>query len=313
MSAKYSYQPRRSSGSNSSQEALIGILVLIVIVETFLLLRPYIKKKGEHAPAHKKTVSHALRPEPWVPKPEPVIPPAPLPAAPAARIPPGKGMIAIIIDDNGYNASDCDRLAAIPQPVAVAILPDLKYSKEMGYCAHQEGKEVMLHLPLEPHVNHERYPEDYIIKTKMPEAAILAKLNECLKNVPHAQGVNNHMGSKATEDQRLMSIILADLKARGLFFVDSVVTNKSVCLPIARKLDIPFTYRDVFLDNINTRAAIEAQFVELARKANRQGKAVGIGHARPLTWQIVKEQLEKLSRAGYQIVTVNAIIHSPAP
>ena len=126
--------------------------------------------------------------------------------------------------------------------------------------------------------------------------------------MPLAIGVNNHMGSKATEDGRLMSIILSRLKGKHLFFVDSLVTNHSVCRDLAKKLGVDFAQRDVFLDNKNTREDIERQFAQLARKAQRKGYAIAIGHDRPLTWQILKEQTEALERQGFKIVSIRELL-----
>jgi len=192
----------------------------------------------------------------------------------------------------------------------VSILPNLEFSRRTAYCAHQHDKEIMVHLPLEPHKNSEKYPEDYIIKTSMPDKMIITRLEESLANIPFADGVNNHMGSKATEDRRTMKLILNDLKSRGMFFVDSRVTTKSVVAKVAAEIKLPCASRDVFLDNDNDRKHIEAQFVALAKKAKKNGAAIAIGHARPLTWQVVREQLKKLSEQGYEIVTVNDILHS---
>ena len=46
--------------------------------------------------------------------------------------------------------------------------------------------------------------------------------------MPHAIGFNNHMGSKFTEDERLMKVVIDTAKQRGVFFLDSKTTAKSV-------------------------------------------------------------------------------------
>ena len=228
---------------------------------------------------------------------------------PTTSLPAGsRGKIAIIIDDSGYNIHDCDHLQAIQTPVTISILPDLEHSTDIAKCAHSFGKEVMLHLPLEPHENSDEYPKNYIINTDMPKGLVFDRLEQSLRSVPYADGINNHMGSKATENKRLMSIIFAELENRKLFFVDSRVTAKTVCPDLARQTGLPFAQRDVFLDNVNQRLEIEQQFAELARVAEKHGVAIGIGHARTLTWDIIKEQTEKLTQDGFEIVTVKSIL-----
>ena len=168
----------------------------------------------------------------------------------------------------------------------------------------------MLHLPMEAHHNDDPYPENYIISSKMNVNQVARRVNDALASVPFAEGVNNHMGSKATENKQLMSLIFSEIKNKNLFFVDSRVTLKTICGPLARQTQIPFAERDVFLDNQHDRVQIEYQFTQLAAEARRQGYAIGIGHARSLTWTIVREQLKKLSDEGFEIVPVKALVTS---
>lgn len=274
----------------NSKNLLIFVLLIIVIVETYLLFqqppptkKPFIKKPKKEVveKIEKKEIEKPIA-----------------------------GQIAIIIDDWGYNIQDCEYLQKIPSPLSVSILPKLPHSADIATCAHAHHKEVMLHLPLEPHEVFENYPTDYLITTKMNKEKINEILNENLDSIPFVRGVNNHTGSKATENRRVMSIIFTTLKKRGLFFVDSLVTPDSVCREVAQKFKIPFATRDVFLDNENNRAYIENQFAELAQEAKRKGFAIAIGHDRPLTLQIIKEQTGLLENQGFKFVTVKELIKS---
>jgi polysaccharide deacetylase 2 family uncharacterized protein YibQ len=129
-----------------------------------------------------------------------------------------------------------------------------------------------------------------------------------LNQLPSVEGVNNHMGSKATGDRALMKIILKKLKKKGLFFIDSMTAHNSVCSALAVEMGLAFGKRDVFLDNINTREAITKQLLILAQKARRRGYAVAIGHDRHLTLQILKEELPLLEKQGFQIVSVKGLL-----
>ncbi len=221
---------------------------------------------------------------------------------------PTAGRIAIIVDDCGYNLLPCSFSTAIKDPVTFSILPDLQHSTDVAACTHQSNKEVMLHLPMEPHNNADKYPEGYIIKTSMSKAKIEQIINKALKDVPYVAGVNNHMGSKATESKPVMTIVFSVLKNKGFFFVDSLVTDHSVCPALAKTMQLPFAQRNIFLDNKNERAAIEKQFALLAEDAKKNGYAVAIGHARRLTLQIIKEQTERMGKEGFQFVTVKDLI-----
>ncbi len=281
-----------------SRNFVIGILLIIVVIETFLLLNPQQKEILKQTPV--------IATQPIVPV---TVSPRPSAAKTVQKKPSSSaGRIAIVLDDWGYHLESCGAIKDIPQPIAVAVLPGLAYSKAIAECAHDHHKVVMLHLPLEPHQYLEHYPSNYIITTNMRQQRVERLLEKNLDEVPFVEGVNNHMGSKATEDRRLMSIVFARLKERKLFFLDSMVTSKSICRDLAREMQINFTQRDVFLDNKNERVYIENQFAELAKLARRRGFAVAIGHDRPLTLQIVKEQLEKLQQEGFQIVSVEEFL-----
>ncbi|HOD12200.1 MAG TPA: divergent polysaccharide deacetylase family protein [Candidatus Omnitrophota bacterium] len=224
------------------------------------------------------------------------------------KIKPAKGYIAIIIDDWGYNANVLSFLRTIKIPFAVAVLPKLPYSKASAQAAAKNGKEIMLHLPLEPHKTLDHYPKDYLLAASMSDQKIRTLIDENLLSVPMATGVNNHMGSKATETKSLMETIFRYLKKKDLFFVDSYVTERSACSALAKKMSLPFVKRDVFLDNAMDRSAIERQFNQLSSLAQTRGYAIGIGHAHTLTLQILREQSKILTEKGFHFLTVKEMI-----
>jgi len=268
---------------------IIGVLALAVVIEAFFLLaRPFktitiIEKTQEPAVEYKEPELKQT--------PESIV-----------------GYIAIIIDDWGYNSRLCNALSDIDIPLAVSILPSLKQSSRIAQCAYRYGKTIMVHLPLEPHSMHEKYPEDYVIETSMEEKKIRQILKDAIDSVPYTAGINNHMGSKATEDPHLMRIIFSELKDGGLFFADSLVTSNSVCSDLAHQMRLPFAKRDVFIDNESERSYIEGQLEQLAKKAKRKGFALGIGHARRLTLQIIREQIPLLEKQGFQFISVKDLI-----
>jgi len=126
--------------------------------------------------------------------------------------------------------------------------------------------------------------------------------------LPSIEGVNNHMGSKATEDKYLMKLIFKDIKKRGLFFVDSMTAHNSVCTWLSDEMGLTFGKRDVFLDNINSREAIIKQIILLAQKARHRGYAVAIGHDRHLTMQVLKEEIPLLEKQGIKFVSIKELL-----
>lgn len=273
---------------------LVGFLLLVVLV---LSARLPVLSRGpvESRPAG-----------PVVSRPLPLSPPKPavLPPGPALSFPPGVGKIAIVLDDWGYTMKQVSGLRAIRRPVTVAVLPGLPHSAEVAQAARSSGHEVILHMPMEA-IDPNVAKEGKLLRTGMPRQQVTDLLNKSLSTVPSARGVSNHQGSKATSDPVLMETVFRDLKRRGFYFLDSYVSNRSVCEEVAEKVKIPFARRAVFLDNEQSDAAIRKQLLELARVASRRGEAIGIGHDRPAMMAVLQRAVPALEKAGYTLVPVS--------
>lgn len=232
--------------------------------------------------------------------------------APTVRVKPAKAIIAVVIDDCGYSLSDSDFLKDVKESFTLAILPNLPYTKTIAEMAHANNKEVILHLPLEPHSSETEYEktplEKDTILTEMAEKDVRAILSRDLESVSYAEGISNHMGSKATEDIALMTKIFQELKRRDIYFLDSLVSPNSICFDLAHKMNVKFAKRNVFLDNKDNPEYIIAQISKLANKARVFGYAIGIGHYRKNTLAILKKFLPKLEASGYRLVTVSELI-----
>lgn len=217
-----------------------------------------------------------------------------------------KARIAIVIDDWGYNLKNAEVLAGLKFPITAAVLPNLAFSKEISRLLNKNGHEVILHLPMEPHdkVNLEKNT----ILTSMDEGSVRDILSRDLEDLEHCAGVSNHMGSAATENKRIMSIVFKALKKKNMYFLDSFVTNKSVCFNLARDMNIRFGRRDVFLDNKLDAEYIKGQIEKLRKVADSNGEAIGIGHDRKVTLQVLSEVIPQLKKKGYQIVTVSRLV-----
>ncbi len=245
----------------------------------------------------------------------PAAPPRPAakPAQKSARPIPAKwAAIAIIIDDMGNNPKELDDVVALPGPVAVAVLPLLRYSADTAKRAEAKGLTVLLHLPMQPEGNPEGLGPGALMSGMSPED-IDNILSGDLASVPGAEGVNNHMGSLLTEDKAAMDAVMSGLESRKLFFVDSLTTAKSEAWRTAEKDGVPFARRDVFLDDSPDEAYIKAQFARLVAIAKRRGIAVAIGHPRPMTMKALKEEIPGLPKQGVRLVNIKDALNSAAP
>src|SRR5581483_11417565 len=170
--------------------------------------------------------------------------------------------VAVIIDDLGNNVSHGERVIRLPAPVACAILPHTAFAARLAGAAHAARKEVLLHLPMES--LDRQPPGPGALEAAMPERERTAMLEYDLSTVPHAVGVNNHMGSKLTQDANAMQTLMQALARRGnLFFVDSRTSPQSLASHAAQESGVPVLVRDVFLDNDPSIAAINARLDEL--------------------------------------------------
>lgn len=210
--------------------------------------------------------------------------------------------IVIIFDDLGYRASD-KGVFQLPTQVAISVLPDTPFGRKWSLKAHAEGRDVMLHLPMEAKSENRLGP--LAITSDMYPYSIEESLEQALKTVPYAIGVNNHMGSKLTAEPQPMRALMSALKKRQLLFVDSRTTPLSVAETVAKEKGLTVGRRHIFLDHIQTEAFITRQFQRLKMMAKKRGKALAIAHPHPLTITVIKQQLSELDSEQIRLVGVS--------
>lgn len=240
------------------------------------------------------------------PTPVPTIPPGPVPQAK-----PALGRIAIIIDDFGQNIEIAKKFLLLPFPVALSILPYQQHSKEIAELAHSHGKEVLLHCPMEPLGYPKADPGRGALLLSMSEDTIRQNIRTELDGSPYISGVNNHMGSRMTENAAAMKTVLGEVGRRGLFFIDSCTSPASNAYRVARELKIPSRKRDIFLDHNASPESVRAQVSRLIRKARIEGTALAIGHPHEATLKALQGAAEQFREQGIEVVHVRDLVSSP--
>lgn len=220
--------------------------------------------------------------------------------------------VAIVIDDLGQNMEAARDLMRLRSPLTFSVMPRLPFSRQTAEAAHQAGIEVMLHLPMQPLADSASDVSPDEIKVGMGSRAVDKIIATDLDSVPYAAGVNNHMGSRATSDPRLMKEVMASLAARHLFYIDSRTAASSVALDVARRSDIPSFYRSVFLDDTRTIPYTLSQLRRLCHIAEIQGVALAIGHPYPSTIGALRQFLPALDREDIQLVRASTLLRQPA-
>ena len=283
--------------------------------------------KTPPAPAAKKSVNFAKTrslpvktaaaiapaPKPFfpaIPKPPPVKSKPPERSLPPAATIPGspgqlKSKIAIVLDDWGYHADSPGTLNARLYPVTAAVIPNLNHTRSVVEQLHENGYEIILHLPMQPNELMNLEPDT--VTVDLSEGEIKRIVDQDLTGISYAKGVNNHMGSRATSDLRTMVPIFKELRRKHLYFLDSFTSSDSVCEDLAQKLKVAFVKRDVFIDNESDPEYIRGQIAKLKSLASARGWAIGIGHDRKNTLEVLREELPKIRNEGYELVYVSEL------
>jgi polysaccharide deacetylase 2 family uncharacterized protein YibQ len=235
--------------------------------------------------------------------------PAPEKKLKEAVPPPTANLAAVIIDDMGNSLKDLETICLLRQPITISILPFSPFAEETARIAHENGLEVMLHLPGES-LNHQEGNDSTagLIRSDMSRGEIQELVEESIVRVPYIRGVNNHMGSKITQRQEVMLPILEILKRHKLFFLDSRTTADSIAFDLARKLGLRSAYRNVFLDSSIGLDFSKQKLIELAHISRKTGRAIAIGHPFPETLQALREGLPLLAGYGVRPVFISEII-----
>ncbi|MBI5048106.1 MAG: divergent polysaccharide deacetylase family protein [Deltaproteobacteria bacterium] len=271
----------------------IALGFFIMVIAGFILYYGYKSKEGEQ--------KNLLIP-PQVAKIEkPQLPPA------KTFVP--KAKVAIVIDDMGQDIKQLRELLEIDVPISIAVLPFLPYSKDVAKEANLNGREVLLHLPMEPKDSRNHDPGKGALFTDMSEAKVAEQVKKGIDAVPYITGINNHMGSMFTEDERLMKVVLEIAKTKNIFFLDSKTTNKSAAYRLAKEIGLRAASRQVFLDNKEDINYVKAQILELIEIAKKRGSAIAIGHPHPATILAIKEMIHTLNQ-DVNVVAVSSLIDS---
>ncbi|WP_078552982.1 divergent polysaccharide deacetylase family protein [Bacillus alkalicellulosilyticus] len=223
--------------------------------------------------------------------------------------------VAIIIDDFGGKVKGVDSFFDSKIPITVAIMPFLEKSKEQAKLAHEHGLEVMIHLPLEPKKGKKSWLGPNPITSDLSIEEVKKRVQLAIDEVPYAVGLNNHMGSKIVEDEKMVRAILEVVKENNFYVIDSGTSNKSMIPKVAEELDIPWAIRDTFLDDtLSSRQHVAKQMKKLSKVASKKGKAIGIGHVGIKGEETVlgiQSMIEEFSKQNIEIVPASHILETP--
>ena len=289
---------RRSPGGPGTTWSLILLVAGITGLIALLLIPEGGRRGGTPAPQPQDTAGKA-----------------PVSAAPERAGPASDGgrhagakRVAILIDDIGYDPEALRRLLAIEAPLAFSVLPHTPHARSSAEAAHRAGREVLLHLPMEPHGFPDRDPGRGALFSSMTAQEIRRTLLEDLKSVPHARGVNNHMGSKFMEKRVPVRVVFGLLRERGLYFVDSLTTEASVARELASEASLRFAQRDRFIDDAEDRSRAAVYLAELLHARDTRGELLLIAHPYPETISALEDAIPRFPAAGIRLVRLSDLV-----
>lgn len=218
-----------------------------------------------------------------------------------------KAKMAFVIDDFGFNRLGTKQFLDINRQITVAVLPFRPYSTKEAKAFKEAGHQVLLHLPMEP--ISEANPGDGAIYTDMSEEEIESRISKDIAGLGvEVAGVNNHMGSKATADEKVMKYVLNYLQERDLFFIDSSTAPHSAVPVVAQQVEEPYALNHLFIDNVDTKKDVKKQINKLAKIALQRGELITVGHVRANTALALEEMIPKLEEMGIQLVYVSELV-----
>lgn len=223
---------------------------------------------------------------------------------------PARPRLAIVIDDMGFLQQEGERFLALDLPLTYAFLPFAPQTESLARQARAAGRDVLLHLPLESK-DHRHDPGQGALYLAMARQDLVKTLEMDLAAVPGAIGVNNHMGSRFTEDRDKMIIVLDIIKGRNLLFVDSFTAPQSVAFALAREKGMAAARRNVFLDNTRRKEEISEQLESLLQLAERDGRALGVGHPYAETLAVL-DAFQNQLRTRVELVGISVYIGETA-
>ncbi|WP_371932675.1 divergent polysaccharide deacetylase family protein [Bacillus carboniphilus] len=216
-----------------------------------------------------------------------------------------KKEFAIVIDDLGNNMKGTEEMLKLPVSLTVAIMPFMPSTLKDAKTAHRYGHEVIIHMPMEPNSGKVSWLGPGAITTSLSDQEIRSRVRKAIDQVPHAVGMNHHMGSKATANKRVMRIVLEECKKNGLYYLDSKTTSKSVISEVASELGVPYLENKLFFDHLYTKSHITKQANLLEKRLQTEKDLVAIGHvgiSGPVMVSVLKQFLPKYKKKATPVL-----------
>ncbi len=218
-----------------------------------------------------------------------------------------RARLAVVVDDFGYPSKSYPYFIRFAAPINISILPNHKLSSVIAVLAHKHGKEVLLHLPMQPYGR--SHLEKKTIMNYMKDREIERIVRDDIDSLPYIKGVNNHMGSLITENRRIMKIVLSILKSKGLYYIDSRTSYRSIAYKLAKEMKLKAGYNSLFIDNKRDKDFTMNYLLKAAMIALRKKNIIVIGHDCMSTFLAIRDMLPRLEALRVKLSFASEVVH----
>ena len=218
--------------------------------------------------------------------------------------------VAFVVKGLGYSrAATMAAIKKLPGEVSLAFSPYVEELNDWMLRARLSGHEVFLELPMES----KNFPvEDagpMALNTNFQVEDNIKQLNEVMSRMTGYVGLLSVMGSKFNEAEGQLKPILAEVKRRGLMFIDGG-GSWSLARRVATEIELPIAYPNVYLDDPPSRHAMDQKLLSLNKIAHSQGGAIAIIHAYPNSIERLLSWIESMEDRKLTLAPVSALANT---
>ncbi|HVP13901.1 MAG TPA: divergent polysaccharide deacetylase family protein [Terriglobales bacterium] len=231
---------------------------------------------------------------------------SPVPAAPR---------LALVLFGFGEDVAAARRFFALPVTFAAAIVPGSPGTTSLVRAAKERGREIVLHVPIEP-VNYPTLnPGRGTLLVTMKPDEVTGTVRRWLDQSEPVVGAANAMGSLGTQDGELMGAIFRELKRRRVPFIHVQPTAGAVCRALTGQMGVIYDEPDAVLD-LEARAKstkeLDRRWAAILAQARARGREMVWVRATPRTLEWLRRACTAKRLGGVELVPLSRVIRKPA-
>ena len=232
----------------------------------------------------------------------------------AGSLKPVAPQIAIMVGGMGLSAATTlDAADKLPGAVTLGFAPYGADLEKQVAQARAQGHEVLLQAPMEPFDYPQNDPGPHTLRQNAEAAETLDDLHWLMGRFTGYAGVANFLGARFTANKAALAPVLQDIASRGLFYVDDGASPQSLVVDMARDSGLNAIKADVVIDANSKPEAIAASLLALEVLARKNGSALGIASALPVSIEQVSRFSRALEGRGIALVPVSALVVNKTP